>query len=33
MNPLNLTRAQVAERIVFLAAIIVILLDVLVWRP
>jgi hypothetical protein len=33
MNPLKLTTAQVAERIVFLAAIIVILLDVLVWRP
>jgi len=33
MNPLKLTPAQVAERIVFLAAIIVILLDVLVWRP
>jgi len=27
------TPAQVAERIVFLAALIVVLLDVLVWRP
>lgn len=31
MNPL--TPAQMVERIVFLVAIIVVLLDVLVWRP
>lgn len=33
MNPLKLTSAQIAERIVFLVALIVLLLDVLVWRP
>jgi hypothetical protein len=27
------TPAQIVERIVFLAALIVVLLDVLVWRP
>jgi hypothetical protein len=31
MNPL--TPAQIAERVVFLFALIVVLLDILVWRP
>lgn len=33
MNPIKLTVAQRIERVVFLVAICVIMLDVLVWRP
>jgi hypothetical protein len=33
MNPIKLTMAQRVERVVFLVAIFVIMLDVLVWRP
>lgn len=33
MNPFKLTMAQRIERVVFLVAICVIMLDVLVWRP
>ena len=30
---MKLTRAEVVERVVFLVAIIVLMMDVLVWRP
>jgi hypothetical protein len=33
IHPAKLTRLQVIERVVFLLAVIVLALDLLVWRP